>query len=273
MIVEFFKAAEQDKPGTCYTKGFDRKFYPTEDVLLVIEHEGKIRILDFHGSRPNSAGYARTLYGNFSWPIDFPTIDIGKKTPMNVLDNHIYFNQSDRNAKIQMINKKYGNRMFGYNEPIELNKPKDLHVPSFTLPPIDNGHIEYNMHCSNGSNIKCTEKGEEIKPFEYEIDKIAKDQDFNPKYSNDHQIGIVLGGYLDSNHRLIDRPELNRRIVAKDKEIEELRKVVLNMNDEGAKQSARDIWYTKFHDIVKDEYLTPLQYRKITEFMFSENDR
>lgn len=34
------------------------------------------------------------------------------------------------------------------------------------------------------------------------------------KYSDDDYIGIVMGGYLDSNNRLMDRTELNRRIVS-----------------------------------------------------------
>jgi hypothetical protein len=139
--------------------------------------------------------------------------------------------------------------------------------------------IEYNVYDFqvNPKTLpldKCPIKEvEACKPFESVIDRVAKDEEFNPRYSNDHEIGIVLGGYLDSNHRLIDRSELNRRIKAKDKEIEDLKKVVLKQNDEGAKMSAENVWFTKFHDIVKEEDISPSRYKEITNFMFSEHDR
>jgi uncharacterized small protein (DUF1192 family) len=49
-------------------------------------------------------------------------------------------------------------------------------------------------------------------------------------WSNDNHIGIVMGGYIDSNHKLMDRTELNRRISAIKKEIEKRDKLLQQAN-------------------------------------------
>ena len=46
-----------------------------------------------------------------------------------------------------------------------------------------------------------------------------------------HKIEIVLGGYLDENNKLMDRQELNKRIVAKDEEIDKLKSILHGLKD------------------------------------------
>ena len=43
-----------------------------------------------------------------------------------------------------------------------------------------------------------------------------------------HEIGIVMGGYLDENKHLMDRAELNKRISLKDEEINSLKEELNN---------------------------------------------
>ncbi len=239
MIVDFFKAAVQDRKPTVKTNQLKcGPFLQDELVLLVTRIKNDYHIIDFHASRPDKSGQCKTLYGEFEWKKGFPYIDVGHKQPLEVVEIVKYSNQQQRNEFIKQIQQKYGDKMFGYIEPNA--EVKELTAPS----PIKLDFCEKNAEPA-----------------------------FRPEYSNDHHIHIILGGYLDRNHRLLDTKELHKRIRAKDEEIAALKNIILNQNDEGAKQSARDVWYTKFHDIVKEEHLSPLQYKKINEFMFSEYDR
>jgi len=49
-----------------------------------------------------------------------------------------------------------------------------------------------------------------------------------------HEIGIVMGGYLDENNKLMDRAELNRRISLKDARIKVLEEIIVDACGEEA---------------------------------------
>lgn len=114
MLVNFYKAAEQDQKPTVKTKEVGVEIYPNETVLLVVQIKDKKHIIDFHGSRPNKqSGLATTLYGEFNWNRFFPEIGIGFKTPLVVTEFFKYSTQAQRNSAVNHIHNKYGHEMFG----------------------------------------------------------------------------------------------------------------------------------------------------------------
>ena len=59
-----------------------------------------------------------------------------------------------------------------------------------------------------------------------------------------HEIGIVIGGYLDENNKLMSRAELDKRISKKDSVIKELERKLESF--------AENRWMEKYYDKVEE---------------------
>ncbi len=69
-----------------------------------------------------------------------------------------------------------------------------------------------------------------------------------------NKIGIVLGGYLDENDKLMDRIELNRRIVAIQEENITFKEMFTELYKAPCQRTWLEDMYATIDGYLKDEY-------------------